>query len=208
MQWQNRVPNLQIRALGALCRSRHRYDGGDLRLLSPDRERCEENMLPICLVLNQNWEKHNLHILWISLYCQTQIPTTTKHKIKHERDLKNVIYIYKIHEVQSNHTDKERVWTLAQEPLIHGELAGITASRSITYGLPFSQLWQREGKKCYLSLSNTVKTINKITIVTKTPGELTKHTTPKTNSEARDGCSTGMQQCSDQSERQSKETGH
>lgn len=48
-----------------------------------------------------------------------------------------------------NHKDKERVWALAQEWLILGELARPTARKCITYGVPFSQLPQREHKKCY-----------------------------------------------------------
>lgn len=63
--------------------------------------------------------------------------------------------------------------------MIHGELVWLTAGRSITYGVPFSQLPQREHKKCYLSLSNPVKTINRFTMVTKTPGELTKPILPQ-----------------------------
>lgn len=62
-----------------------------------------------------------------------------------------------IQQAGSNHKDKERVWVLAQEWLILGELATPVASKSITYGVPFSQLPQREQGKCYLALAGASK---------------------------------------------------
>lgn len=60
-----------------------------------------------------------------------------------------------VQRARSNHRDKERVWALAQELLILGELARPTASKCITYGVPFSQLPQREHKTWYISPSKT-----------------------------------------------------
>lgn len=62
-----------------------------------------------------------------------------------------------IQQAQSNHKDKESVRALAQELSILGELARPTASKCITYGMPFSQLPQREHEKCYISLPRTNK---------------------------------------------------
>lgn len=81
----------------------------------------------------------------------SDINSTTKRQTQHQKET------HPIQRAQSNHKDKERVWALAQEWLILGELARPTASKCITYGVPFSQLPQREHKKCYISLSKTNK---------------------------------------------------
>lgn len=74
----------------------------------------------------------------------SDIKSTTKHQTQHQKETNP------IQQAPSNHKDKERVWALAQELLILGELARPTASKCITYGVPFSQLPQREHKKCYI----------------------------------------------------------
>lgn len=65
------------------------------------------------------------------------------------------------------------MWALAQELSILGELARPTASKCITYGAPFSQLPQREHKKCYIWLpwTNKNKKIRR-SVATKTCGKL------------------------------------
>lgn len=87
----------------------------------------------------------------ISFFSVSDIKSTANHQTRIKKKTR------RIQQAQSNRKDKERVWALAQEWLILGELARPTASKCITYGVPFSQLPQREHKKCYISLSETNK---------------------------------------------------
>lgn len=102
------------------------------------------------VILNTYVRVQTLIQTWLRVTSNQQPNTSSSTEKKHTRT-------HTVQPAESKHQDKERVRALAQELLILGELARPTASKCIAYGVPFSQLSQRQHEKCYISLSRSKK---------------------------------------------------
>lgn len=102
------------------------------------------------VILNTYVRVQTLIQTWLRVTSNQQPNTSRSTEKKHTRT-------HTVQPAESKHQDKERVRALAQELLILGELARPTASKCIAYGVPFSQLSQRQHEKCYISLSRSKK---------------------------------------------------